>query len=70
MKKLPVTYLSLHGLRHTHATRLLATGTISPRVISERLGHANVAFSLQVYGHVLPGQQRAAADVAAGLLGS
>ena len=68
VRQLPVTYISLHGLRHTHATQLLATGTISPRVISERLGHANVAFTLQVYGHVLPGQQRAAADAAAGLL--
>jgi len=53
-------------LRHTHATQLLATGT-NPRVVSERLGHANVAFTLQVYGHVLPGQQRAAAEAAAGL---
>ena len=68
VKKLPVTYISLHGLRHTHATQVLATGIISPRVISERLGHANAAFTLQVYGHVLPGQQRAAADAAAGLL--
>jgi len=68
VKALPITYISLHGLRHTHATLLLATG-INPRVVSERLGHANVAFTLQVYGHVLPGQQREAADAAAGLLG-
>ena len=44
VKKLPVTYLSLHGLRHTHATQLLAAG-INPRVVSERLGHAEVAFT-------------------------
>ena len=67
VKALPITYISLHGLRHTHATLLLATGT-NPRVVSERLGHANVAFTLQVYGHVLPGQQREAANAAAGLL--
>jgi integrase len=67
VKTLDVTYLTLHGLRHTHATQLLATG-INPRVVSERLGHANVAFTLQVYGHVLPGQQREAAEAAAELI--
>jgi len=51
-----VPYLTLHGLRRTYAAQLLATGT-NPRVVSERLGHANVAFTLQVYGHALPGQQ-------------
>ena len=64
-----MTYISHHGLRQTLATQLLAAGIISPRVISERLDHANAAFTLQVYGHVLPGQQQAAADAAAGLLG-
>jgi integrase len=62
-----VSYLTLHGLRHTHATHLLAMGQ-NPRMVSERLGHADVAFTLQVYGHVLPGHQREAAEAAAGLL--
>ncbi|MEZ5342002.1 MAG: tyrosine-type recombinase/integrase [Acidimicrobiales bacterium] len=60
-------YLTLHGLRHTHATHLLAMGK-NPRMVSERLGHADVAFTLQVYGHVLPGHQREAAETAAGLV--
>ena len=68
VRTLPITYITLHGLRHTHATQLLAAG-VNPRVVSERLGHANVAFTLHVYGHVLPGQQRQAAEAAAGLLG-
>ncbi len=68
VKTLDVTYLSLHGLRHTHTTQLMAAG-INPRVVSERLGHHKVAFTLDEYGHVLPGQQRAAANAAAGLLG-
>ena len=67
VKQIDITRISLHGLRHTHATQLLAAG-VNPRVVSERLGHADVAFPLQTYGHVLPGQQRAAADAAAGLL--
>lgn len=57
--------IRLHDLRHSHATHLLAVG-VNPKVVSERLGHASVAFTLDVYGHVLPGQQAdAAASVAA-----
>jgi len=62
--------LSLHGLRHTHATHPLAAG-VGPRIVAERLGHENVAFTLQVYGHVIPGQQaEAAANVARLVFGS
>jgi len=50
-----------HDLRHAHATILLKTGT-PPHVVSKRLGHSTVAFTLQVYAHVLPGQQKEAAD--------
>jgi integrase len=59
--------IRLHDLRHTHATHLLAAGT-NVRVTSERLGHASVAFTLDVYGHVLPGQQAAAAAAVAALV--
>ena len=59
--------MSLHGLRHTHATHLLAAG-INPRVVSERLGHSSVAFTLDQYAHVLPGQQAEAAAAAAALI--
>ncbi len=48
--------IRLHDLRHTHATLLLANG-VNAKVISERLGHASVAFTLTTYAHVLPGQQ-------------
>lgn len=67
VRTLEVSYLTLHGLRHTHATHLLAMGK-NPRMVSERLGHADVAFTLQVYGHVLPGHQRDAAEATAGLV--
>lgn len=59
--------IRLHDLRHTHATHLLAAGT-NIRVTSERLGHASVAFTLDVYGHVLPGQQADAALAVAALV--
>ena len=53
--------IRFHDLRQTHATHLLAAGT-NVRVVSERLGHASVPFTLDVYAHALPGQQVAAAD--------
>lgn len=59
--KLDVPVISLHDLRHTHATLLLKAG-VHVKVVSERLGHANVAFTMNVYQHVLPGMQAAAAD--------
>jgi integrase len=43
------------------ATILLKNG-VAPHVVSKRLGHASVAFTLQVYSWVLPGQQREAAE--------
>jgi integrase len=52
--------ISLHGLRHTCATLLLAAGVPS-RVVQERLGHKKIETTLAVYAHVLPGQQRDAA---------
>jgi integrase len=59
--------IRLHDLRHTHATHLLASG-VNVKVLSERLGHASVAFTLDVYGHVMPGQQASAAAAAAALV--
>jgi len=50
-----------HTLRHAMATHWLANG-VPAKVVSERLGHTSVAFTLQVYGHVLPNQQASAAE--------
>jgi len=41
---------------------------INVKVVSERLGHASVGFTLDTYAHVMPGQQAEAAAVAAALL--
>ena len=43
--------IHFHSLRHTHATQLLLTG-VHPKVAQERLGHATVAMTLDVYSHV------------------
>ena len=52
--------LRFHDLRHTHATLMLKSG-VHPKIVSERLGHATVAFTLDTYTHVVPGLQEAAA---------
>jgi integrase len=59
--------LSLHGLRHTHATIALRAG-VHPRVVSERLGHASVAFTLDVYTDSLPDMKETAATPTATLV--
>lgn len=59
--------IRLHDLRHTHATLLLAKGA-PVKVVSERLGHSSATVTLQVYAHVMPGNQRDAADMFASLI--
>ena len=46
--------IRFHDLRHTCATLLLSKNA-NPKVVSEMLGHANVAITLDTYSHVLPG---------------
>ena len=53
--------LTFHSLRHTHATWCLASG-VDARTLSERLGHADVATTLRIYAHVMPGRDTAAAQ--------
>jgi integrase len=59
--------IRLHDVRHSYATAALKAG-ISAKVISERLGHASVAFTLQTYGHVIPGMDKDAATTVADLI--
>jgi integrase len=57
----------LHDLRHTHASLLLAAG-VHPKVVSERLGHASVAMTMDVYNHTIPALQESAAALFATLV--
>jgi integrase len=50
-----------HELRHTSATLLLAEG-VHGKIVQERLGHANIAMTLDLYSHVTADMQRHAAD--------
>jgi len=53
--------IRLYDLRHTCATLLLSAGE-NPKVVSERLDHASITLTLDVYSHVLPDMQKAATD--------
>jgi integrase len=64
---LDVARITLHGLRHSWASLALAAG-VNPKVVSERLGHASVSFTLDVYSHVTPGMQEDAAAKVASLV--
>ncbi len=57
-----------HGLRHLHASLLLAEGLPLPAV-SARLGHANTQVTATVYAHALPGQDDGARAIARALGG-
>lgn len=56
-KALGITEISCHGLRHTHASILLAEG-VSIHTISSRLGHADVGVTQETYAHVLDELQK------------
>ena len=58
--KLP--HVTFHGARHTHITHLLRSG-VPVHVVSARAGHANPTVTLNIYAHLLPGQQEGAAAV-------
>jgi len=53
-------WVRFHDLRHSHATALLLAG-VHAKVVQDRLGHATIAITLGVYGHVMPGMQEEAA---------
>lgn len=59
--------VQLYDLRHTMASLLLYLGE-SLKLVASRLGHASETLVLTTYGHLLPGQDRAAADRLSGLL--
>ncbi|HEV2107812.1 MAG TPA: site-specific integrase [Thermomicrobiales bacterium] len=56
-----VPTIRLHDMRHTSATLLLAAG-VHPKIVQERLGHADIAMTLNRYSHVTPSMQREATD--------
>ena len=61
VKRAMLPMIRPHDLRHTHATLALQAG-IHPKVVSERLGHANISITLDTYSHAIPALQEEAAE--------
>lgn len=60
VSKYDISQISIHDLRHTHATILLKNGE-NIKVISKRLGHSNITTTLNTYSHVMPEQEESTA---------
>ena len=56
IKRAGLEHVRFHDLRHTFASIMLMKGA-KPKVISEALGHASMAFTMDVYSHILSGMQ-------------
>lgn len=54
-------HVKLHTLRHTAASLLLAQ-RVHPRVTMELLGHSGIDVTMNIHSHVMPQQQREAAE--------
>lgn len=67
LKRSGLRRVRFHDLRHTAASLMILKG-VPPKVVSRMLGHANVAFTLQVYVHVFE-EQEAEATLDLGDLG-
>jgi integrase len=61
LKRAGLPRIRFHDLRHTAATLMLRQG-IHPKIVQERLGHSQIAMTMDIYSHVLPSMQREAAD--------
>jgi integrase len=57
IQKANVPKIRYHDLRHTHASLLMKQG-VNPKIVSERLGHADTRITLDTYSHLLPSMQK------------
>ncbi|PDZ28260.1 site-specific integrase [Bacillus toyonensis] len=60
-EKIGLPKIRFHDLRHTHAT-ILIQQNVNVKLISERLGHAEIGTTLNTYSHVLPNMQKTVSD--------
>jgi integrase len=52
--------VTLHKLRHSHASHMLASN-VHPKIVQERLGHSSIAITMDIYSHLMPNMQEGAA---------
>jgi integrase len=56
-----------HECRHTYASLMIAAG-VNPKALSTYMGHANIAITMDRYGHLFPGNENEAAALLDALL--
>ncbi len=61
LKKAGLRKIRFHDLRHTYASLLLNLGE-SPAYVQEQLGHYSIQITVDTYGHLIPGSNRAAVN--------
>lgn len=61
IKKNNLPKIKFHGLRHSHASILIAEG-VDIATVSERLGHSNKTITLNTYTHGIKSKDRDASD--------
>jgi integrase len=59
--------MTLHKLRHSHASHILASN-VHPKIVQERLGHSSIAITLDIYSHLMPNMQGEAAATVDGVM--
>ena len=59
-RKAGLAGVNLRDLRHTHSSLMLKQG-VHPKIVQERLGHASISTTMDIYSHVLPSMQDEAA---------
>jgi integrase len=69
LKRAGLPRIRFHDLRHTAATLLLGQN-VNVKVVSEMLGHSQIAVTLDLYSHVTPTMQRQAVEALDAVLGS
>lgn len=61
LEKAGLPKVTIHSLRHFHATQLL-TSNLHPKIVQSRLGHSNVGMTLDLYSHVMTGMDEKAVE--------
>jgi integrase len=61
LRRAQIRYRKPHTLRHTYASMLIEAGE-PLTYVQQQLGHYSPAFTLKVYGHLLPRGDRRAVD--------
>jgi integrase len=61
LKRVGLRYRKPHTLRHTFASMLIHAGE-NLAYVKEQLGHSSISITVDTYGHLIPGRNKAAVD--------